>query len=428
MRMALLPPLLVALTINPWPARAGDPAPALITVPASRPNSPRVLTLPQAVELALSSHPELAAARSEVEAAHAAQTQAGARPNPIVEAEFEDTKRDTRSTTMRFTQPIELGGKRAARLEVADRAREMADSRLVSRRVEVRAAVTTAFFDALSAQERVKLAQASLALATRVADVASKRVISGKASPVEQTKAQVAQSSIRVELLQAQAELRGALQTLTAAVATRQPFDQVEADATVLPAALDETLLEARLVAAPSLRQAGLDVERLGALARVERAKRVPDLTVGLGVKRSDEAGRNQPILTLSIPLPVFDTNQGAELEALRRQDKGRFEAEAAALRLRGEVMRMHERLLAARAEAEALEKDVLPGAQVAHEAASKGFELGKFGFLDVLDAQRTLLQARVQHLRAVAEAHRAAAEIDRLLGSEIPIAPAAQQ
>lgn len=427
MRMAWLPSLLVALTINPWPARAGDSAPVPNHVPAPRPNSQQALTLTQAVELALSSHPELAAARSEVEAALAAQAQAGARPNPILEAEIEDTRRDTRSTTMRLTQPIELGGKRAARLEVAARAREMADWQLASRRAEVKAAVTTAFFDALSAQDRVELAQASLALAARVTDVASKRVAGGKVSPVEQTKALVAQSSIRIELLQAQAELRGALQMLAVAMATRQPFDQVAAGATALPAALDDTVLEARLAAAPSLRQARLDVDRLGALARVERARRVPDLAVGLGVKRSIDAGRNQPILSVSIPLPVFDTNQGAELEALRRQDKGRFEAEAAALRLRGEVMRAHERLLAARAEAEALEKEVLPGAQVAHEAASKGFELGKFGFLDVLDAQRTLLQARVQHLRAAAEAHRAAADIDRLLGSETSPAPAAQ-
>ncbi|MCH2221506.1 MAG: TolC family protein, partial [Dechloromonas sp.] len=53
-----------------------------------------------------------------------------------------------------------------------------------------------------------------------------------------------------------------------------------------------------------------------------------------------------------------------------------------------------------------------------AYEAASKGFELGKFSFLEVLDAQRTFFQARAQYLRSVSDAHRTAAELERILGS----------
>ena len=60
---------------------------------------------------------------------------------------------------------------------------------------------------------------------------------------------------------------------------------------------------------------------------------------------------------------------------------------------------------------------DVLPGATEALVAATRGFELGKFSFLETLDAQRTLFQARAQYLRALAEAHGAAADIDRLIG-----------
>ncbi|MGK2926565.1 MAG: TolC family protein, partial [Lysobacterales bacterium] len=55
---------------------------------------------------------------------------------------------------------------------------------------------------------------------------------------------------------------------------------------------------------------------------------------------------------------------------------------------------------------------------QSAFDAATRGFELGKFSFLEVLDAQRTLFQAKTQHLRALAEGHRAAAEIERVLGN----------
>ena len=62
----------------------------------------------------------------------------------------------------------------------------------------------------------------------------------------------------------------------------------------------------------------------------------------------------------------------------------------------------------------------LLPGAQSAFDAAAKGYQLGKFGFLDVLDAQRTLFQMRTQHLRALADYQRGASEIERLVGGPL--------
>jgi cobalt-zinc-cadmium efflux system outer membrane protein len=62
---------------------------------------------------------------------------------------------------------------------------------------------------------------------------------------------------------------------------------------------------------------------------------------------------------------------------------------------------------------------EILPGARSAYEAASTGFDYGKFGFLDVLDAQRTLLQAQSHYLTTLADAHRAQAAITRILGVE---------
>ncbi|OYW25195.1 MAG: cobalt-zinc-cadmium resistance protein, partial [Hydrogenophilales bacterium 12-63-5] len=103
---------------------------------------------------------------------------------------------------------------------------------------------------------------------------------------------------------------------------------------------------------------------------------------------------------------------------ALRRTDKARDELIATEVRLGGELVQAHERLNAARQEVDALQNDILPGAQSAYDAATKGFELGKFSFLEVLDAQRTLLQAKSQYLRTLTEGHRAAAEIERVLGN----------
>jgi hypothetical protein len=79
------------------------------------------------------------------------------------------------------------------------------------------------------------------------------------------------------------------------------------------------------------------------------------------------------------------------------------------------EVTQNEERLKALVVEAQTLQSEIMPGARSAYEAASKGFELGKFSFLEVLDAQRTFFQARAQYLRSLSDAHRTAAELERV-------------
>lgn len=426
MRETWLPPLLAAFLTFPCLAQGGaDAASGPMQPPAAVAATPAALTLAQAVSAALERHPELAAARSEVQAAEAAQLVAGARPATVVDGELEDTRRETRSTTLLLAQPFELGGKRQARLDAAGRGRDVALARQALRRSQLRAEVTAAFADALIAQERVRLAEAALALARGGSEAAQRRVTAGKVSPIEETRARVAQSGVAAELAQARGELRAALHALQALLGDAQRVEAVAGEI-ALPAVLSQDALLARLQQAPALRVARLDVDRLGALARLERTRRVPDVTVGVGARRNEELGRTQALVTLSVPLPVADAWRGAELEALRRQDQARFEAEAAMLRLRADVARAHERLQAAATEARLLQDEVLPGAQSVFEATTKGYELGKFGFLDVLDAQRTLLLSRSQYLRAVAQAHLAAADIDRALGDDTPTDPAA--
>jgi outer membrane protein, heavy metal efflux system len=139
---------------------------------------------------------------------------------------------------------------------------------------------------------------------------------------------------------------------------------------------------------------------------------------VSVGVKRSQELGRNQAIVGLSIPLPLFDRNQGAQLEALRRREAAQAQAQAESLKLCSEVLQAAGQLRLRKEEAQVLRSDILPGARSAYEAASRGFALGKFGFLDVLDAQRTWLQARSQYLQTLSQGHRARAELERRLGA----------
>ena len=405
---------------------APEPGPAPTAVQAEAAVTP--LTLAAAVQLALDNNPELSSARREVEAVEGARDQAGVFPNPTLSMQMEDTRSQTRQTTVLLSQPIELGGKRSARIEAAERAVDIARTQLEAKQIELRAGVTAAFFSTLVAQDRVRLAQASLDLAHRGSDAAGKRVTAGKVSPVEETKAKVAEAGVRLELVQAHSELQITLQQLRALMGGGTPVTLVDGDVLAIPAPRPDASLEISILDAPSLREARLEARRLNALVDLERAKRIPDISLTLGSTRQQELGRNQALVGVSIPLPIFDTNRGNLTEALRRQDKAEDAIRAAELRLRTEVYAARQRYATSRVEVETLRNEVLPGAQSAFDAATKGFELGKFSYLEALDAQRTLLQARAQYLRSLAEAHRSITDLDRLLGGApftgVPRAP----
>ena len=375
------------------------------------------LTLSRAIEHALRANPALSAAAREVEALEGGLIQAGAIPNPELEALVEDT----RTTTLQINQPIELGGKRAARIAAAERARDIGTVDLDARRAEVRAAVASAFFEALSAQERLRIARASSELAQRSLDVAARRVLAGKVSPVEETRARVAASAARVEFAQATSESAVARQRLASTWgATRVDFDRIHGAPEALAPAVPLDVLLARLNDAAAVQRLQLEVQRRDALVEVERSRRYPDITLSVGAKRDEEIGRDQVVLGVAVPLPLFDRNRGNVLEALRRADKARDEQAAARAQLVAELINARTRYAALREEVEISRVEILPGAQSAFDAATKGFELGKFDFLDVLDAQRTLFQAQSQYFRALAEAHRSAADIDRVLGEHV--------
>lgn len=399
-----------------------------VTTPASSPKTISVqnsttksagLTLELALQTALRHNPQLRIAELEVEANKGAVQQARIIPNPSLGFEQQDTGRATRQTTLQLSQPIELGGKRSARMELANSGQEVAMAELAMRLAELRAVTTQAFFEALIAQERVRVAEESLKIVASGTAATARRVTAGKISPTEETRARVAEANVRIELRQAQADRLAALRSLALVMGSSvNSIDQLDGRPETLPVPQGNEAINDRLMKSPALRRAQGEVRRAQAAYELERARRIPDVTVSLGAVRSQDFGRDQPIIGLSIPLPLFDRNQGAQLQALRRLDAAQVQAEADEVRLRSEVLQAADQLQARSSEVQALQQEVLPGAQSAYEAASRGFELGKFGFLDVLDAQRTWLLARTQYLNALGEAHRASAELERRLGS----------
>jgi cobalt-zinc-cadmium efflux system outer membrane protein len=383
-----------------------------------------LLSLATAITLAEAYSPGVSAARHEVEAGEGDLRQAGLLPNPELEVLVEDARRATRTTTTQLNIPLELGGKRAARVTEAERANDLARATLTGAQAELRAQVMAAFFGVLAQQERVKLATGSAELATRAAEATARKVTAGKISPVDETRSRVEQANAALELADAQAELQTARQMLASFWgAAELPYAQVEGDIDTLPARPDLALLLADIDAAPAITTSRLEFERRKAGIEVERSKQYPDVVLNVGAKRSNETefGRSrqitQAVIGVTVPLPFFDRNQGRLQAAHSRAAKAEDEHHAVRIRLAGEVRQAASQLAQARASAQALKTTILPAAQQAYEAATRGFDAGKFGFLDVLDAQRSLLQARARYVGIVTGAWQAATTLDRLLG-----------
>ncbi|MFS2123545.1 TolC family protein [Pseudomonas sp. Pseusp97] len=381
----------------------------------------REIGIEEALQAAAKGNPELAASGREIGIAQGLREQAGLLRNPTLSWEQEGTESRNRTTTLGISQPLELGGKRGARVELAERGEDVAALSLQARRNQLRGEVIAVFYTALRAQERERLAQQSVELAQRGLAAAEGRVRAGKAPPLEANRAQVQLAEVRLEQDRARRERADANQALAALMGQVSPdFSSVRADSgQPLPALPTPDDLLRRLGDSAEMRLAQTRIDEGEAAVRLAKTQRIPDLDVSLGTQEAIDAGNRDRIAVIgfSLPLPLFDRNQGNILAESRRADQARDLRNATELRLRQETQQALQQWSTAQGEVDAFRRTILPSAQTAVESATRGFEMGKFGFLEVLDAQRTLITARDQYLRALAQVSDACGRIERVYG-----------
>ena len=379
---------------------------------------PKLLRLEVALGLAMGANPEISVALREQEATEGARIQAGVRHNPYISSEIQDTRSDTQQITLQFNQEIELGNKRESRLALADILHTKATAELDALKATIHANTVNAFYEVLVAQERLALSKSSFEVANAAVNAATKRVNAGKSSPVEETKSNIAASSAKIELNQSNSQLNSARKRLSALWGNPFPvFEQAYGDVENIPLVPSFENLLALLENAPAISIAKLEVSARDGSTKLARSQSTPNITISAGIVNNQELGLNQALIGLSAPIPLFDRNQGNVQEAVSLQYKAQDELIALKTQLATKLAGEHERLSVARLSAISLREEILPGAQNAFEAANKGFNAGKFNFLDVLDAQRTLFQAKSQYIQVLLDAHQAIAEIESILG-----------
>jgi len=394
------------------------------------------ITLRDALAAALMCSPGLAASGWEIRAAEARTLQASLRPNPEIEAEVEEFGgRGERAgfgaaeSTLRLSQLLELGGKRGRRQRVAAASAALAGWDYEARRLDVLTDVAKAFVDVLAAQQQIELAGEALELAGEMQRAAVERVKAGKVSPVEETRANVAAAAGRIELEQARSGLEAARTRLATLCGAAEPaFDRAEGSLYATAALPQDALVFAQISANPDVARWAAEIEQRRAALNLERAKRTPDVTVSAGLWRTHEANESAFVAGVSIPLPLFDRNQGAVREAMSNLAKAGEERRAAELKAVRELADAWEALVSAHTEAAILSNEVLPGAQSAFDAAREGYRQGKFDFIDAIDARRTLIESKSRHIRALAQYHKAVSDIERLTGQPMDFARSNEQ
>lgn len=378
------------------------------------------LTLEQALSLAISRNPDMAAAEREIRAREGRLLQAGTRPNPELSGTTENHGGDVAKTggvqsTVGLGQRIELGGDRAARKAAAGAGRDLARWDRESLRLDVASRATRAFVDVLYAQRRVELADQTVRVAEELRSTVAARVEAGKVSPIEETRAEVALASETIERDRAATELLTARSRLAATWGSTNPrFERVLGDLGAIPPLPSLESLGSMLERNPEVARWTAEIAEREAQLRVERARGVQDVTVGGGY-RHFELGTGAFVATVDMPLPLFDRNRGAQIEARERIAKAQEERRSVVVRLRQSVEEAHASQARAESEVRKLREQVVPGAESVYEAVNEGYRLGKFGYMEVLDARRTLAALRAQLVRAQAELQRASADLQRL-------------
>ncbi len=387
-----------------------------------------ILTLSDALHWALQRNPQLQAFSLEIRAREAATLQAALLPNPELEVEVENfagsgplaTFKAT-ETTVSIGQLIELAGKRQKRTKLAQLFSEQANWDFENQKRIVYSQVVQAFYQTLIAQEMARLNQEIFTLTKDFRKQVAYRVKIGRSSPAELARADVEMAQAKIAFEQSKRKLQAARRQLAATWgANEDSFESVQGSVEALKSLPSLSVLQKALENNPLLSKQKLKKEQSQLRWQLAKAYRVPDPVIRLGYRRINEIDQQALVAGLSLPLPILNQNQGAIEEAAWAVKKTNSELKALQLQLTTELNTLYQHLLATHQAIQALKNEILPQAQKAFETITKGYQLGKFTFLQVLDAQRSLFSARQSYFQQLAAFQNLRAQIERLTGQSL--------
>lgn len=363
---------------------------------------PAQLTLAQAMEEADARSPRVVAAEAEVEAARGRQRQAGYRYNPTLNVEVENfagtgpySGFNGLETTVSINQRIDVGGRRRARITLADAELMAAQYRLEIARAELAFDVRNQFAAAVAARDSLTLARENEVRARELVRVAQAMVDTGNEPPLRAFRANAALVQATAELRSAEVEEVTARRSLSALLgATLPPAELLDGDLGAQPASANAlATLDVRLA----------ETEKLIAEARLQgqRADGRLDPSVGVGVRQLRETGDRALIANVSVPLPVFDRNRGNISAARSDVAAAIARRENAVVNAQAQIANAEAELEAAEARLAALEGSGIEQAREGVRLAELSYRAGKSTLVEYIDAQQAYATTQAELIAA---------------------------
>jgi len=366
--------------------------------------------------------PRLAESAANVRAAEGQALQATVRPNPSLGLEVENIGSSGRfsglsntQTTLSVNQPIELGGKRSARIAAGEAGISAAQARNRQVAVDFGYDLAIAYAGAEVAQARTALLEDAVMAAQEDLRAARALVNAGREADLRAVQAQAAAAAAEADLEAARASALNAFAQLASLAGVPRPYTSV--DASLLPRANSLTPPPGEPPAVtPAVASALAEREAAARRITVERTRAVPDVTALLGIRRL--TGDNATVFVggVSVPLPLFDKNRGNISAAVAQLD-------AADARLTAARLEAENGYRSAAAQARAAETRVAASAQAetsadeAYRLARLGYDAGRTPLIELLTTRRNLTVAQAATLDARLARITAEAALARLFG-----------
>jgi cobalt-zinc-cadmium efflux system outer membrane protein len=406
---------------------------AHISEPVSLPLGQTLLARPEIVlddllQIAESNNSEIRAACDEIGAAEGRLQQAGLYPNPVLELEAEeipasDASLSQSENTVAISQPIILGSRRSAAVSAAAAEKDSRAFAFERKRREVLGQVYALFIELLYLSKAEASYQQLMESAQQTLEIARARYQARAVPEIEALKPELETYSLELASRRLVWERNATSQRLDSLLGgVHVPVDRIRGE---LPNRLPDLDLDAllRLLAEhPQMSAARKDAEAAARKVEQAKAERFPDVSFRLAYGRN--AAEDQDIVeaSLSIPLPLFDRNQGNIREAEFLAEKAQKAIKGVENALHVDLAAAHSEYLAACDQVAAFRDRILPAAEKSFSQTQEGYRAGKRSLLDLLDAQRTLTEARLSYLAGLREWNLADAKIRGILGSKFDL------
>jgi outer membrane protein, heavy metal efflux system len=412
-----------------------------LTLPLMAQSNPSqfALSLSEAFAKADAQNPQLKAAERNLDLGKGDITIAGAIPNPQLQAQYGFGRAYSEAGNPQqilLAQTVELGGKRDARINVANAQYQVTNLQLNAQRWDIHNQVRRAYAELAAAEANAESVNTQVALSDQLVLITRKRVEAGVAPEAELLQAKLTRKQLEAQEAQAKGRIQNARIQLNGLFGESPEANTVVSDKGLFNLSVEKTelapspktalppveaLLEQAYAKRLDLKATAQQLEVAGSQLRLVDAQRVPDVQLGLGYVFTTYSNGNPQVdgvlTTVGVTLPIFYNQNGEAAKAKATLDQTRLQIDASRRQIATTIYASYRTLSVARENILKYQTRILFDAEEVLKLAQESYQVGKTGLSSVILAQQSVQQVRSGYLDAVVAYQGAWADLESAVG-----------